>query len=264
MMFIVTKILGMLLTPGALLLVGLLGGGCLLWSRRFWRSGRILLSFLAVFILALALLPVDEMVIGPLENRFPVNPPLPSHIDGIIVLGGSVEPGLSIAHHQVSVNETAERLIEGARLSRQHPEARLLFTGGSGDPIQPDLREAPIAAQALTDMGVDPERLVVEDASRNTYENAVFSQRLAQPQKGQIWLLVTSARHMPRSVGVFRSVGWPVVPWPVDYITGGPASWINLDRWIQRLRNLSTGVHEWAGLVFYRLSGWSDSLFPEP
>jgi uncharacterized SAM-binding protein YcdF (DUF218 family) len=264
MSYLLTKIVGALLTPGMLLLLGLLLASGLLWSRRHWRTGRFLLSTLSLVLLALTLLPVDEAMIAPLENRFPANPPIPEHLDGIIVLGGAIEPALSVAHHQIAFNEAAERVIEGARLSRLHPEARLLFTGGSADPFQPDLREANMAQQAFADLGVDISRLLIEDASRNTYENAVFSQRLAQPQKGQVWLLVTSAKHMPRSVGVFRQVGWPVVPWPVDYTTGGPPRWINADKPLSRLSNLSSGMHEWAGLLFYRLSGWTDSLFPDP
>ncbi|HVI50218.1 MAG TPA: YdcF family protein [Candidatus Sulfotelmatobacter sp.] len=263
-MFVLSKILGLLLTPGTLLLLALLIGCGLLWSRRLWRKGRLVLSVLSLTLLAVTVLPVDDMMLEPLENRFPANPPLPDHVDGIIVLGGSVDPYLSAAHHQVVLNDAAERLVEGARLSRLYPEARLIFTGGSADPLRPDMREAPIAQQALVDMGADAGRMLIEDASRNTYENAVFSQRLAQPQKGQVWLLVTSAKHMPRSVGVFRSVGWPVVPWPVDYTTGGPVRWVNTDKTLIRLANMSNGLHEWAGLLFYRLSGWTDSLFPEP
>lgn len=263
-MFVLSKILGFLLTPGTLLLLALIVGCSLIWTRGLWRLGRRILSVLALVLLTVTVLPVDDMILSPLENRFPANPPIPEHVDGIIVLGGSIDPYLSAAHHQVVMNESSERLVEGARLSRLHPEARLLFTGGSADPLRPDMREAPVAQQALIDMGADPAHLLIEDASRNTYENAVFSQRLVQPQKGEVWLLITSAKHMPRAVGVFRSVGWPVVPWPVDYATGSQARWVNADKTLTRLGNLSNGLHEWAGLLFYRLSGWTDSLFPEP
>ena len=71
--------------------------------------------------------------------------------------------------------------------------------------------------------GLDARRILVETRSRNTYENAVYSKELAQPQPGQIWLLVTSANHMPRAVGCFRAVGFDVIPYPVDYDTGPDA-----------------------------------------
>lgn len=263
MSYLLTKILSLLLAPGTLLLLWLLAGCGLLWGRRRLRGGRVLLSALALVLLTLTLLPVDEMLLAPLENRFPANPPLPERVDGVIVLGGAIDPAISAARHQLSMNEAAERVVEGARLARQYPQARLLFTGGSADPFQPALREAPFAVQAFADLGVAPERVMVEDISRNTYENAVFSQRLVQPQKGQVWVLVTSARHMPRSVGVFRQVGWPVVPWPVDYATGGPPRWVNADKLLSHMGGLSAALHEWVGLLFYRLSGWTDSLFPE-
>ena len=72
-----------------------------------------------------------------------------------------------------------------------------------------------MARQLWTGMGVPPERMLFETAARNTHENAVLAHALAKPRPGETWLLVTSASHMPRSVGVFRRAGWDVVPWPV-------------------------------------------------
>jgi len=264
MVYTATKIISFLLTPGSLLLLALLVGCGMIWTKRRLRTGRVILSAVCLLLLLTTALPLDEMVLAPLENRFPVNPALPAKVDGIIVLGGSIDPYLSLTHHQVALNDSAERLMEAARLARQFPEAKLLFTGGSADPLRPEMREAPLAVQAFAEMGIDPARLVIEDASRNTYENAVFSQRMAQPQKGEVWLLVTSARHMPRSVGVFRQVGWPVLPWPVNFISGGSARWVNTDKLLSSMGRVTTGLHEWVGLLFYRLSGWTDSLFPEP
>lgn len=264
MIYLTGKIVSFLLAPGTLLLLSLLAGTTLLWSRRRFRAGRIMLSAVGLILLAVTVLPLDEMISAPLENRFPANPPLPAHVDGIIVLGGAIDPYLSIAHQQVALNDSAERLLEGARLARLHPEARLLFTGGATDPSQPEAREAPLAALVFTDLGIEPGRLAIEADSRNTYENAVFSQRLMQPRKGEVWVLVTSAKHMPRSVGVFRRIGWPVIPWPVNFVTGALPHWVNTDRLLTRLTRISSGLHEWAGLLFYRLSGWTDELFPKP
>jgi len=245
MVYTATKIISFLLTPGSLLLLALLVGCGMIWTKRRLRTGRVILSAVCLLLLLTTALPLDEMVLAPLENRFPVNPALPAKVDGIIVLGGSIDPYLSLTHHQVALNDSAERLMEAARLARQFPEAKLLFTGGSADPLRPEMREAPLAVQAFAEMGIDPARLVIEDASRNTYENAVFS-------------------HMPRSVGVFRQVGWPVLPWPVNFISGGSARWVNTDKLLSSMGRVTTGLHEWVGLLFYRLSGWTDSLFPEP
>lgn len=261
--YVLSKFVAAMLTPGAVLFAGLAVGVLLLWTRR-WRAGRVVLSLLAAGFAALVLTPVDSTLTKILEDRFPGNPPLPARIDGIIVLGGSVNQYISAARHQISVNDSSERLFQTVLLAKAHPEARVLFTGGAADPLRPDPREAPFAAELLVKLGVDPARLVVEDQSRNTFENAVFSQRQAAPRKGETWVLVTSARHMPRSVGVFRHVGWPVIPWPVDYATDGGTDWANADLPVTRLERLTKALHEWFGLAFYRLSGWTDSLFPAP
>jgi len=114
----------------------------------------------------------------------------------------------------------------------------------------------------LKQMGVAQDRLIIEDRSRNTYENAVFSKQQAA-QDGN-WVLVTSAIHLPRAVGVFRQAGWKVIPWPSNYLTGGDEDWANEDIPVLRLYRLSRTFHEWIGLIYYRWRGWSDSLFPMP
>jgi uncharacterized SAM-binding protein YcdF (DUF218 family) len=87
---------------------------------------------------------------------------------------------------------------------------------------------------------------------------------MATPAPSEHWLLVTSARHMARSVGAFRKAGWSVTAWPTDFVTGGPPQWVNEDLPFRNLGLLSQSLHEWIGLVVYRLLGRSDSLFPAP
>lgn len=262
--YVFSKIIGALLAPGVILLTGLSLGTLLLWTRRRWRTGRGLVTILVALTVLLVVTPVQPFLTETLENRFPGNPPIPAHVDGIIVLGGAIDQYISQARDRISLNDSAERMVATVLLYKAHPEARVLFTGGSADPIRAEPREAPFAAQLLTELGVPADRLVVEDESRNTYENAVFSQRLADPKPGQVWVLVTSARHMPRAIGVFRRINWPVIPYPVDYLSGGGPEWTNIDIPMQRLRLLAQALHEWIGLAFYRLSGWTNSLFPGP
>ena len=97
-----------------------------------------------------------------------------------------------------------------------------MFTGGSGHIEQGRAQEATYARQLLIDMGIPAERMIFEDQSRTTAENARFTRDIVHPKPGETWALVTSAFHMPRSVGVFRKAGWPVLPWPVGFITRGP------------------------------------------
>jgi uncharacterized SAM-binding protein YcdF (DUF218 family) len=77
------------------------------------------------------------------------------------------------------------------------------------------------AASLLSFVGISRDRAILEDRSRNTVENAVFSKAIVQPKRGERWLLVTSAYHMPRAIGVFRKAGFPIEPYPVDWRTRG-------------------------------------------
>ncbi len=264
MSIFVAKVIGTLLTPGVLLLIGLVIGAALLWSQRHWRVGRRLLTAVAVVFALVAISPLQPFLTRTLENRFPANPSLPAEIHGIVILGGAVDQYISQGRHQISLTDASERLIDGAIMARVHPEALVLVTGGSADLGRPEPSESPFAATLLVELGVSPKRLVVESQSRNTYENAVFSQRQVDPKPGQAWVLITSARHMPRAVGVFRHIGWAVIPWPVDYTSTRGGDWSNLDFPVLRLRLFAQAIHEWVGLAFYRLSGWTDALFPGP
>ena len=165
---------------------------------------------------ALTLLPVGQLTLRPLEERFP-QPDLPARIDGIILLGGSVHTEMTADRGQPVLNSAAERITEFVALARRYPEARLVFTGGSGFVFAGDLREADVIRDVLDGLGFDISRIAFERELRNTYENAVFSRPLVNPEPGETWLLITSAAHMPRSVGIFRRAGWPVLAYPVDY-----------------------------------------------
>lgn len=261
--YVLTKILGVLLTPGAILFLGATLGVALLWTRA-WRHGRALLSLILVLIGIIAFSPLGEIALARLEDRFPANPALPERIDGIVILGGAVDQYRSQARQQPAVNDAGERILQGAMLARAHPEAKVVLSGGAADPLRPEPKEAPVMAELLERLGVEKERLIVEDQSRNTFENAVFSQRLAQPGRGTSWVLVTSARHMPRSVGCFRAAGWTVIPFPVDFDTDGGRQWVNGDPLQKGFTHLGRALKEWIGLAFYRVAGWSDALFPGP
>ncbi|MFQ5763814.1 MAG: YdcF family protein [Rhodospirillales bacterium] len=263
MFFALSKILWVLTNPGNLLLMALCLGWALLWTR--WRRlGRLLVGVAAVAGATLAVVPVGTWLFAVLEDRFPALTELPSRVDGVIVVGGVVDPVLSRDRGQVAVGGAAERLIEMAALARGHPEARLVFTGGSGSLLHQEVKEAHAVVPLLSALGIDPGRVVFEDESRNTWENAEFSRRKAQPQPGETWLLVTSAFHMPRAVGCFREAGWTVVAHPVDYLTRGDAEPPFQFNFAYGVGSLGGAVHEFLGLLFYRLSGKTDALFPAP
>lgn len=265
-MFTLSKIFFFLVKPSDLLLLALLLGLALLWGRgeRARRWGYGILTTIAVASLLIYVTPIPVLVLGPLENRFPVPKTLPSHIDGIVVLGGAIDGDVSLKRAQVTLSENGTRLTNAVELARLHPEARILFTGGSGDLLHPKELEAPLAGRFLENMGIDPARIVLESHSRNTYENALFSRLLVRPKPGEHWVLITSAAHMPRSVGIFRALGWQVIPYPVAFRTTGRYSLLEFTDFPNSLLDLDFAAKEWLGLIAYRALGRTDALFPGP
>lgn len=262
LVFIVSKILWWPLRPGnAAILLGLLGLA-LLWRGRRWGRWPALAGI--GFFALLALLPLNQWIQLPLEERFPRPATEPTHIEGIIVLGGAVEQRLFEERGLPALNGAAERMIEPVALLRRHPEARLVFTGGSASLAPGALSEADVARRIWLDLGVPPERMAFESESRNTHENAVNTLRLVRPKPGETWLLVTSASHMPRSMGVFRQAGWQPVAWPVNYRTGHSLAVQFETSFPVRLQEFEWGFREWVGLTAYWLMGRTDALFPAP
>jgi uncharacterized SAM-binding protein YcdF (DUF218 family) len=264
MFFPLSKVLGFFAIPSNLVIsIGVLG--LLLLPTRFARTGRAL-AFASLIVLAvLGLSPIGNALIIPLEERFPPWDAARGAPDGIIVLGGAISPDVSAARDEVALNEAAERLTVAAGLARRYPDARILLSGGSAALIYDEGAEALLALRLLQDLGIARARILLEDRSRNTVENAVFSKAIAQPKSGERWLLVTSAHHLPRAVGVFRKVGFPVEPYPVDWRTRGPKDVLRPFATLgDGLRRSDTAVREWVGLAVYWLTGRTSELFPAP
>jgi uncharacterized SAM-binding protein YcdF (DUF218 family) len=260
LLFIASKVLWGLLRPNTLALVLAVIGLALIWRGR--RFGRWPLLFGLGWYAAVFTLPVATLLTLPLEERFPRPATPPSEVTGIIVLGGAVEQAMTVAHGIPALNGAAERMTEAVALARRYPQAKLVFTGGSAAIFPGGPTESDTARQLFRDLGVPDTQLVLEEQSRNTHENAVFTHRLLAPQPGQTWLLVTSASHMPRSVGTFRVAGWQVVPWPVNYTAArDPGLWWD-DPFPTRLNRAEWALREYVGLTAYWLMGRTDGLFP--
>ncbi len=261
--FILSKLLWLAVNPGNLLLILLSAGVFMLFLRRKAAWGRRLVALAALLLVLLSILPLGQWLFVSLENRFPT-PSYPERVDGIVVLGGFVDTVMSHKSGRIEVGGSVERLFALIELAKRYPDARLVFSGGSGSVLHPEAREAPLVENLLKELGFPTERVVFEDRSRNTVENALFSKELAKPQAGESWLLVTSAAHMPRAVGCFRRQNWPVLAWPVDHVSDGTMA-LDLDfNLAGRAGLLGAAIHEWLGLVSYYLMDRTDSLFPAP
>jgi uncharacterized SAM-binding protein YcdF (DUF218 family) len=264
MFFILSKVLGFFAAPSDLLIAfGLLG--VVLLATRWARLGKYLMvaSLLALAVIGLS--PLGNALIIPLEQRFPPWDDTRGPPDGIVVLGGAITPDVSAARNDIALNEAAERVTATVALARRYPEARIVYSGGSGALIFREGSEAVIAVRAFESLGIPPERIIAEEQSRNTVENAVFSLLLAMPRPGERWLLVTSGYHMPRAMGIFRQASFPVEAYPVDWRTRGPQDALRPFSTLgSGMERTDTAVREWVGLLVYWLTGRSASLFPGP
>ena len=259
--FWLSKLAWLIIAPDSLLLILVLMAWALLWRGKN-RLAKQVLGFAAVILLTVALFPVGEWLLYPLEIRFPVNPALPQKVDGIIVLGGAENAHLSAKWNQVELGDGAERLLAFQALARQYPEAKLAFTGGNSSMVYLEHRGTDVAKMQFEQQGMNVSRIIFESKARNTYENAVFSKALVKPALGENWILVTSAFHMPRSVGIFCRAGWLAIPYPVDHRTW-PGNLFRVDLELAgHLDNLVIGVREWVGLVAYYATGKTTALLP--
>jgi uncharacterized SAM-binding protein YcdF (DUF218 family) len=264
MYFVLSKTVGFLAVPSNLLVLLSLAG-VVLMGARFVRAGRALAATGIALLAVAGLSPLGNALILPLEQRFPPWRAGQGVPDGIIVLGGAIGPTMSAARGETQLNEAAERMTVVAALARQFPQARIVFSGGDPSLAGGGPSEAVFVVPMLESFGIPASRVELEGASRNTHENAVFTKELVKPKPGERWLLVTSAHHMPRSVGCFRRAGFAVEPYPVDWRTRGLRDLASPFGTVSAgLARTDVAVREWVGLVTYRLTGRMSELFPGP
>jgi uncharacterized SAM-binding protein YcdF (DUF218 family) len=219
---------------------------------------------LAVLVTA-SLSPFGNMLFTPLEQRFPDMAYPDQPIDGIIILGGSYDTVSHSYESEIVLHEDTKPVSVVADLAHRYPNAKIIFSGGTSDPLTPGLSEAAIVKQIFISWGIPGDRILLEEQSQTTEENARFTARLLKPTPQSRWLLVTSAYHMPRAMGAFRKAGLDVLAFPAGPRTHGWQDfWWPSDTATDNLRRVDLAIHEWLGLVAYRLRGFSDEWFPGP
>lgn len=209
--FIVSKVLLNLLLPPASLLLLMLTGFILL--RRYRNTGRLLIAAGFVLLYSLSLNPVADRLIRSLEASYPRLPDGPVKADAIVVLSGGARDLSWLPAGPEPSESSLERLVGAVQLARKH-RLPLVITGGSGEPMPGAVREADAMADAAIRLGFPAENIVIENRSRNTWENAEAVRKLL-PERTII--LVTSAFHMRRSIGMFKKQGFSVLPAPAGY-----------------------------------------------
>ncbi|MEM6711197.1 MAG: YdcF family protein [Pseudomonadota bacterium] len=265
--FVVPKLLAFLIRPDVWLWLGILTVGSALLFRFHKLAGWVTAS-LVVAVTLVAFVPVGTVWLGPLETRFPTYPDIDNPA-AIIILGGGEASGPHDAWDTLSLNEAGDRIVEGIALAKGHEDALLIFTGGTGS-IRPDAtrsNSAQVAQDVIEAMGVEQERTLIGPQARTTEEHPTEVRALLESAGGPSGpiVIVTSAFHMPRSIGVFCQAGFQnVIPYPVDHRTTPNLSFFDKLGWdyAGNLAQLQNGIREWVALVTYHWRGRTNALFP--
>lgn len=253
--FYLSKLLWAVVQPDHFLLLMLLFGYLL----KHYLFGRMLLWLAFITLITIAIYPLGNFIIKPLEQRFPI-PELPSNPAGIIVLGGAEQAEISKLHSSAEFNEAAERVMAITYLAKRYPEVPIIFSGGSSGIIHKTAKGSDVINLWFKQRGLS-ERALIDNRARNTYENALFTRKFIMADKRD-WILVTSAFHMPRSIGIFRNMGMNnIIAYPVDYREFPARFRVNLNR---NMAVINTAVREWIGLVAYYYTSKTAVLFPKP
>ncbi len=259
MFVLVGKVLGPLLAP--------LGLATALWVAAAWfrlrRGGRGSwpLMALGAAVLAVSSSPlVGEAMLGHLEADFPVLAVAECpQVDAIVVLGGMTDPPLP-PRREVEVGASFDRMLQAMRLLQAAKAPWLVFSGGNIPELSGSAStEAGQMRELAVLCGVPAACILLEDSSRTTRENALFTARLLRERGLNRVLLVTSAGHMRRAMGVFRHEGVQALAVPADvHVVERPYRWAQLLPTLWGLECSTWATKEYLGYWVYRWRGWID------
>lgn len=248
-LFAIKKIVSLFLSPLLIILVLLISGLVLLWRKKN-RAGRTLITAGTGLLILLSCTPISTWLIANLERQHPsirLKGSEPS-IPWIVVLSGGVANDPDRTAIEKLSRVTLARLAEGVRIQRQIPESKLLLSGGSGLQAIAAASEMATAAQY---MGVPGSRIVLESGSRDTREQALLIKKIVGQDP---FILVTSALHMVRALGMFRKIGLDPIPAPTDFVVRKGIPWhLYLAPSVGGIGRAEMAVHEYAGILWAKL-----------
>ena len=231
-----------------------------LYLINFRRLSLIIYLINFIFIALISFLPIGSYLTYIIEKEFHTNTKIPEQVDGILILGGATNPLLFKEFDQISLNGSAERLVESVMIIRKFEKAKVIFSGGSGIVNRSDLGHSQVAKLFYKKMGVDINKIFFEDKSRNTHENIIYSKKIAKPKKNENWLLITSAFHMKRALLIAEKNNWKFIPYAVDFKNIKEFKLTPNLNLLSNLNSFQSGLHEWLGLVSYYLMGRTEKF----
>lgn len=261
MTFFLSKFLWLIINPFNILLSFILFGLIIrIFKFRKFSNILFLISF-GLFLIA-GVLPTGSYLIYLLEKNYHnSNKYLYNSVDGILILGGTTDPGLTKEYNQISVNESSERLLESLFLIKRFPKAKIYFAGGLGSAKYLEYSHSFVAEKFYQKLGLDTQHIFFDYKSRNTYENLLFAKEKFNPKKKEKWLIITSAFHLTRAINIGEKLEWKLIPYATDFRLYKEFKWkLSLD-FIGNLSNFQFAAHEWVGLIAYYIMGRTAKIY---
>lgn len=251
MMFMAKKILGPFLLPPGIFIILLIFSGVWFLFKRHWKIGALNCS-IGIFIWVLSISPVSDVLLRGLESQFKM--PEKPQGDVIILLGGGIYEGaFDLSGIGTPSEEMLGRTVTAVRLQKRL-NIPIIVSGGQVFKYMSS--DAVIGRRLLIDLGVPPNRIILEDKARDTFENAMYTKEICLKSGFKKPILLTSASHMSRSVLSFKKVGMDVMPFPVNFKTwdNKKYTWDDYlpDPW--GFKDTYIAMHEYLGLLFYKLA----------
>ena len=259
MSFYLSKILWTILNPFNIILLFIFLGFILSFfsNKNF---SKIVYSLTFVFFIIIAVMPTGAFMFYQLEKKFHVLKSLPNKIDGILILSGATNPVLTKEYNQISLNDSVERLTESIQLMKKYSNTKIIFSGGSGSINNQKLTHSEVANLFFKNFEIKLDNIIYEDKSRNTYENILFSKKIAHPKINENWLIVTSAFHLPRALNIAEKLEWKFIPYAVDFKMSKKFSWKPTINFLSNITTFQAASHEWIGMIAYYLMGRSSKI----
>ena len=260
MSFYLSKIIWLILNPFNLFIfITLFSISLYFFNLR--RLSLIIFLINFIFIAFISFIPIGSFLIYKIEKEYHSNIKIPEIVDGILILGGATDPLLFKEYDQISLNGSAERLVESVPIIKKFDKAKVIFSGGSGIINRPDLGHSQVAKSFYKKIGIEIDQIIFEDQSRNTYENIIYSKKIANPKINENWLLITSASHMKRALLIADKHNWKLIPYAVDFKNIKNFKFIPNLKLLKNLNTFQQGSHEWLGLISYYLMGRTTKVF---
>ena len=260
MSFYLSKILWLILNPfNIFIFITLFSISLYFFNLR--RVSLIIFLINFIFIAFISFIPIGSFLIYKIEKEHHSHIKIPEIVDGILILGGATDPLLFKEYDQMSLNDSAERLVESVMIIKKFEKAKVIFSGGSGVVNRPDLDHSQVAKSFYKTIGIETNKIIFEDESRNTYENIIYSKKIANPKINENWLLITSASHMKRALLIADKNNWKLIPYPVDFKNIKNFKLIPNLELLKNLNSFQQGTHEWLGLISYYLMGRTFKVF---